>query len=312
MENIIKVLITGSAGFIGSKLSKKFLELGANADGIDDMSTGLSRNIDDRINFYNFDVSNPDELMKLNKKYDYILHLAGQSSGQISNENPLNDLMRNTSTTVNLINYIRKNPTRKIVYASSMSVYGEINYPAVESSVVSPISFYGISKRTSEIYLRKVSNEFNTLSLRMFNVYGPGQDMDNLKQGMVSIFLSQALKKRTITVKGSLERFRDFIYIDDVVDYWVQLTLNNNAFGEINIGSGTKTTVLELINYIKKITDTNTVNVVDSTPDDQFGIVANIDVLSKLVGDVRVTPLCEGIKKFYNYELNNDRRLLEK
>lgn len=301
----MKVLVTGCAGFIGSKLCKRFLELGASVDGIDDMSTGLLRNIDKRICLYNFDVSNPIDLKKINKKYDYILHLAGQSSGQISNEDPLNDLRRNTNTTVNLLSYIRKNPVRKIVFASSMSVYGNINYPAIESDDVNPISFYGISKRTSEVYLKKVCNEFNTLSLRMFNVYGPGQNMDNLKQGMVSIFLSQALNQKSITVKGSLDRYRDFIYIDDVVEYWLRLTLND-AVGEVNLGSGHKTTVSELVDKIKEITNINHISVADGTPDDQFGIVANTEKLTQLAGSLELTTLTEGIEKFYKHESNYD------
>lgn len=302
----MNVLITGCAGFIGSKLSNKLVELGANVDGIDDLSTGLIVNINKKINFYNFDVSKSSELMKINKKYDYILHLAGQSSGQISNEDPLNDLVRNTNTTVNLINYVRKNPIKKFVYASSMSVYGEIKNPAIEATKVNPISFYGISKNTSEIYLRKISNEIKSLSLRMFNVYGPGQNMLNLKQGMVSIFLSQAINNGAITVKGSLERYRDFIYIDDVVNYWVKLTLNEEAIGEINIGSGVKTKVSELIEIIQKITKTNQLKIDESTPDDQFGIIANIDKLFKMAGEIELTKLYTGIEKFYNFEMNND------
>jgi UDP-glucose 4-epimerase len=298
----LKILITGCAGFIGSQISKKLLELGAKIDGIDDLSTGLITNLDKRVNFYNFDLSNQDELLKIKEKYDYILHLAGQSSGQISNEDPLNDLKRNVNTTVNLISYARRHPTRKIVYASSMSVYGDVSSLATESCIPNPKSFYGISKRTSEVYLKKISNEIDSLSLRMFNVYGPGQDMNNSKQGMVSIFLSQAMRSKTITVKGSLSRFRDFIFIDDVVSYWIKLTLNSNATGEVNIGTGMKTTVNDLVNIIKKIALIDDVFVTESTPDDQFGIVANTDLLNKYAECVVLTPLSDGLNKFYEYE----------
>ena len=133
-----------------------------------------------------------------------------------------------------------------------MSVYGNpINGIAKEEDEPSPLSCYGISKLASENYLKIFSDYLPFVSLRMFNVYGPGQDLNNLKQGMVSIFISQALKNKKINVKGSLSRFRDFIFIKDVVDAWYNTTINkyiNNI--TINIGTGKKTTVEDLLKII--------------------------------------------------------------
>ena len=111
-----------------------------------------------------------------------------------------------------------------------------------------------VGKLASEKYLEVYKNHLPMVILRIFNVYGPGQDMENLKQGMISIYLSQALNTNSIEIKGSLERFRDFIHIDDVVKA-ISIILDekvdlNNIF---NIGTGIKTTVKDLISMIEEI-----------------------------------------------------------
>ena len=137
----------------------------------------------------------------------------------------------------------------------------------------------------------------------MFNVFGPGQDMKNLSQGMLSIFLAYALENNEILVKGDLNRFRDFIYIDDVVKYWVNCVENSNTDNKIyNLGSGKKTTVEYLLNIIQdKTNHSRKVKVVEGTPNDQFGIYADI---SKLIKDTDLgidTTLEMGIEKLVNY-----------
>ena len=106
-----------------------------------------------------------------------------------------------------------------MIFASSQSVYGNVDDIAVsEKYKVNPLSCYGNSKLSSENYLKIFKDKLPYVIFRINNVYGYGQDLDNLKQGMVSIYLAQALKNNKIIVKGSLDRFRDFVHIDDVVD----------------------------------------------------------------------------------------------
>ena len=218
----------------------------------------------------NIDLTDPSSTTKIPSKCDLILHLAGQSSGEISFHNPVDDLNKNTISTLNLIKYGIENKINKFIYASSMSVYGDVESPNIgvkEDYFSEPKSCYGIGKLSSERYLSVYKNHFPFVSLRMFNVYGPGQDMENMCQGMVSIYLSQAIKYRSILVKGSLNRFRDFIFIDDVVEAWYRASVSKNVINQaINLGTGKRTTVKEILAIIKHITDVDDVRLEEELP----------------------------------------------
>ena len=302
-----KVLITGVAGFIGSHIAKRFIKEGYHVIGIDDLSNGCISNIPKNIDFLRFDLTNYSEYKNIPKGCINILHLAGQSSGEISYHEPAKDLEKNTLSTLNLIKYGIKNNSKKIIYASSMSIYGDVDLNsgcASENLEPNPKSCYGISKLASEKYLNLFKDKLPFIAMRMFNVYGPGQDLINLKQGMVSIYLAQAIKNKNIIVKGSLSRFRDFIYIDDVVDAWFNAFKNDNATNNaINIGSGNKTTVEQLLYKIMKITETREFKVIEGTPCDQKGIYSDNRKAKDLLKMNNILSLENGIKKFYNWAI---------
>ena len=169
---------------------------------------------------------------------------------------------------------------------------------------MSPLSNYGASKASGEIFV-KMFKQFgikNTI-FRPFNVYGPGQDMNNHKQGMASIFMAQSILGNEIKVTGSLKRYRDFIFIDDAIRA-ITLGLTKESDGETyNIGSGKKTTVQELINLILEVNDKSTssftVTEVSSHEGDQFGSVADISKLRSLGWDSTI-KLKTGLKETYN------------
>ena len=215
-----KYLVTGAAGFIGSALAKSLIEEGSEVVTIDNLSTGFRSNIPDGVVFLEGDCQDQKILDQLHSnKFDAIYHIAGQSSGEISFDDPVYDLQTNTQSTLQLLQLCRQTDCKKVIYASSMSVYGQVpDEPIDETWKARPQSFYGVGKLASEHYLR-IFRQFGiaTASLRLFNTYGPGQNLENLRQGMVSIFLAQALRDKRIHVKGSPDRFRDFVYIDDVV-----------------------------------------------------------------------------------------------
>lgn len=304
-----KILITGVAGFIGSSIAKKLNKKKFDIYGIDDLSSGRRVNIPKEVKVFFFNLSNNKLLEKKFskiKKIDYVLHLAGQSSGEVSFDNPVEDLNRNTISTLNLINFSIKRNVKKFIYASSMSVYGDHGNASVkEETNLIPKSCYGISKMSSENYLKLFSKKLPYICLRMFNVYGPGQDMSNLRQGMVSIYLSQALNSKKILVKGITSRFRDFIYIDDVVEIWISAMLNKNLKNRIlNVGTGIKTKVSNLLDKICKISGSNYI-VSSSTKGDQNGIFANINLLKKKLNKKKFINLNEGLSKFYHHEKKN-------
>ena len=296
----MKVIITGVAGFIGSKVAERFVALGHEVIGIDDLSTGKIKMVPKNLVFKKGDLTRSEVYKLLPARCDLVLHLAGQSSGQISFEDPTKDLAKNTISTLNLIRYAINAGAEKIIYASSMSVYGEVeDKPIGENDACKPISCYGVGKLSSEHYLRIYSDKLPYLAMRMFNVYGPGQDMENMKQGMVSIFLSQAIKSNTVVVKGSLDRFRDFIYIDDVVDAWYEAAMNENLTNmEINVGTGIRTTIKELLECIVRFCPGTKFYTDGSTPGDQTGIYADVERLKYKLGKRSFKSLDEGLKAF--------------
>ena len=301
------VVVTGVAGFIGSRVADRMAAEGFTVVGVDDMSSGKHSNVPSSIDFIQGNLADTQTISKLPKAAEFVLHLAGQSSGEMSFDDPVADLEKNTVSTLNLIKYGISANVSRLVYASSMSVYGNVpDAPIGEDEHVAPLSCYGVGKLAAENYLNVFRKQLSSVSLRMFNVYGPGQDMTNLRQGMVSIYLAQALTNKHIVVKGSLERFRDFIYIDDVVEAWFRATtfvgVGSGVGGNtINIGTGVRTTVTQVLEAVKSHVPGTTVEVADPTPGDQDGIFADTTRMRALLGMSEFVELSDGVKRFSDF-----------
>jgi len=304
------IIITGGAGFIGSHLVNFFLKTNNKVFVIDDLTTGSIKNLNlkyKNIKFIKGDCTKDKILDQLPKmQFDILYHIAGQSSGEISFENPLNDFNRNLLSTLKLCQFCINRKIKKIVYASSMSVYGDLkkkNYKANEILNCDPLSFYGVSKLCSEFYLKQFSKlGLKYTILRLFNVYGPNQNFKNLKQGMISIYLGQLLKSNKIFVKGKLNRFRDFIYIDDVVKILTGCLKNPRTNNKIyNISTGKKTFIKKILYLIKKYSKKKfKIIQKKSTPGDQFGIYS---IPKKVKNDFKIkkfTKINDGLKKMIN------------
>lgn len=277
-------LVTGAAGFIGSVIAKKLIKQGHSLTIIDNLSTGYVLNIPKEAQFIQGDVAKEVTIQKLNNvKFDAILHIAGQSSGEISFEDPVYDLNCNTTSTLRLLDYAKQTGCNRFIYASTMSVYGEQKGKEQfsEMDTTNPKSFYAVGKLASEQYMKIYKQQYGIdyTSLRYFNVYGAGQNLENLKQGIVSIYLKQFMDDKfdKVEVKGSLDRFRDVSYVDDIVDVTIESIQNQDFYNDIfNIGSGVKTTVGQMIELMKKLLNSKKeVIISDGTPGDQFGIYAD-------------------------------------
>tara|TARA_Y100001970_G_C14257389_1_gene876521 strand:- start:3239 stop:4147 length:909 start_codon:yes stop_codon:yes gene_type:complete len=298
------ILITGAAGFIGSCLVNNLIE-NNKIIGIDDLSTGHKSNIIKHKNykFIKGDCGNKSILKRI-KNVDTIFHLAGQSSGEKSFENPQLDFLKNTKSTVNILEHANKIKCKHFIYASSMSIYGDkYKIKVNEKLKPSPISFYGISKECSEKYIEKFREKnVNYTILRFFNVYGSKQKLGELKQGMIRIYLTQILKNKSLIVKGNKNRFRDFIHINDVLKILIYMIGKKKFYNKkFNIGTGKKTKIDNLIKLIKKKIDYNfSIKYQKGTKDDQFGVVADISKLKKFININKFISIDEGLDEMIN------------
>ena len=299
-------LVTGAAGFIGSALAGKLVNGGHSVVTIDNLSTGFRENIPEKVDLIEGDCSDKETIGQLDKyQFDTIFHIAGQSSGEISFEDPIYDLQTNAQSTLLLLKYALKTNCKKFIYASTMSVYGDQpDEPVKESAETNPLSFYAVGKIASEHYIRLFTDfGMTNTALRLFNVYGPGQNMKNLKQGMVSIFLAQAINSKKIVVKGSPDRYRDFVFIDDIVRAFIQAEVfDDSKYRVFNIGTGTRTTVAELLEKIvSNFPFDIEVEFTESTPGDQFGIYADVSLADTALDLRHPYNLNEGLKSMVNW-----------
>lgn len=306
-------LVTGGAGFIGSALAKRLLNEGWRVFIIDNLSTGFLDNIDKRAEFIPLDISKdnfPEFLPR--EPFEAVFHLAAQSSGEISFDDPIYDLKTNSQGTVTLMEWCMTKGIRRFIYTSSMSVYGEQEIqPVSENARAVPKSFYGVGKLSSEHYLNIYSAKgLQCTSLRLFNVYGPGQNLQNMRQGMVSIYMAYIIKNEQVIVKGSPERFRDFIYIDDVINAYCTCVNNNRSLGKTyNVGSGNKTYVSDLINEMLIAFGNNPSSYpieyfAGSTPGDTFGIYADIHAIKNDLGWEPKVSLKDGLSKMAKWAIS--------
>lgn len=306
----MKYLVTGAAGFIGAAIASRLIDEGNEVITIDNLSTGSEENIPEGTIFYRGNTYDESIISELELyKFDAIIHMAGQSSGEVSFEMPVYDAKTNIQSTLLLLDYAKRYKIKRFVYASSMSVYGDVGDILVtEDMAAVPKSFYAAGKLASENYMSIYSKEYGiaNTALRFFNVYGVGQNMDNLKQGMVSIYMAQAIKNKHIIVKGSKDRYRDFVYIDDVVSA-VQKSLSiQTGYHCYNVAAGRATRVEELIKLIcNELPYEVKVDYVDGTPGDQFGIFGSSALIERELGWEPTINLEEGIKNMTEWAVRH-------
>lgn len=297
-----RILITGGAGFIGTALAHRLQVLGYDVSLIDLESK--FRSLHKNFRHHVLDIRDFKNFQNLRgEKFDFIFHLAAQTSSAISQENPELDADTNVKGTLNTCNFARICEAKKIIFTSSMATYGNKSGSIKEQDSQTPLSNYGVSKLSGERYI-EMFQQFGIQHtiFRLFNVYGPGQDMGNLKQGMASIFMAQSLLGDTIQVTGSLERYRDFIYIDDVVDALI-LGMQEHSNSQIyNVGSAEATSVKELIDLIIALHKGKKFKVLNigGHEGDQFGSVADISKLLALGWKPEV-GLKDGLNKMFEY-----------
>lgn len=260
---MIKVLITGVAGFIGSNLACQLLDDNSKLQdhnsyqviGIDNLSYGLKENIPDGINFYQKDIRNKD-IYDLFKEVDLVFHLAAKNCINDCQLDPVETADINVKGTVNVFEAARRANVKKVIYAESSAMYeGSSTFPTPENEMM-PESFYAMSKLASS-YFAKAYKRFHDLkytALRYFCVYGPVQDYRRTIPPVMSAFIIKLLKGESPIIYGSGNKRRDFVFVDDVNDFHIRCINDPRTDNKTyNLGSGVNHSVFEIYELVSDL-----------------------------------------------------------
>ena len=247
-------LITGAAGFLGSALANHLIREGHQIRGLDDLSTGDPQVLSTDIHFTRGDVNDRPKLWTLLQDVDCVYHLAARVSVPESVIYPREYNAVNVGGTVSLMEAMRDVGVRRVVFISSGAVYGDqVEQPVKETARPDPNSPYAVSKLAAETYVRTIGRLWGieTVSLRVFNAYGPGQHLPPTHPPVVPYFLKQGLRSGTLVVNSDGSQTRDYVYVDDAVQAMIAAATAPEVNGlVINVGSGTETSVRELARQV--------------------------------------------------------------
>jgi len=240
-----RALVTGGAGFIGSHLTRALLRRGLEVVVVDDLSVGKRENLPDEADLVVGDIRNAALLDRVLKDVDVVFHQAARVSIRRSVDRFVDDAEVNISGTLRLLDALRHSSVRRLIYASSMAVYGDAeHFPVDEEHPLRPTSPYGISKLAAEQYCLQVCGYLGkeALALRYFNTFGPCQSVSPYV-GVISIFIDHILKGEPPVIFGDGEQVRDFISVHDIVE--ANLCALDSVCTEvaINVGTGKGTSV---------------------------------------------------------------------
>jgi len=254
----MRFLITGAAGFLGSALANRLALEGHSVRGLDDLSTGDPAALSPEVHFTRGDVNDRPKLWTQLQDVDCVYHLAARVSVPESVLYPREYNQVNVGGTVTLMEAMRDVGVRRVVFVSSGAIYGEQEQqPLKEDVVPSPRSPYAVSKLAAEYYVRTIGALWGieTVCLRVFNAYGPGQHLPPVHAPVIPNLLRQAYLNGTLVVHGDGVQTRDYVYLDDVVN---AMEAASTAPGVnqliINVGSGTETSVRGLVRLALEIT----------------------------------------------------------
>ena len=254
------ILVTGGCGFIGSHLVDRLVSEGFNVFVIDNLLTGLKENINKKASYYFNDINdyvNNNESFRelvLDNKINTVFHLAACTDVRDSLDNPLNVYKTNLLSSISIINICNRAGVEKFIFASTSAVYGEPKYlPVDEDHPTIPISPYGLSKLGFEQYLEysNIRNNISFFIFRLPNVYGPRQRSD-LEGGVVAIFHESMKINKRIIFFGDGKQTRDWVHVYDIVNAFIKSLNYKLKSGVFTLGSGEKTRLIDLFNFMKE------------------------------------------------------------
>ncbi len=264
-------LITGAAGFLGSSLANYLVREGHQVRGLDDLSAGDPDALSPNVLFTRGDVTDRPKLWTLLQDVDCVYHLAARVSVQESVLYPREYNLTNVGGTVSLMEAMRDVGVRRVVFISSGAVYGDRGeLPLQESAPPSPRSPYAVSKLAAEYYVRTIGDLWGieTVSLRVFNAYGPGQHLPPSHPPVIPHYLRQTIRGGTLVMHGDGSQTRDYVYVDDVVSAMISAaTAPSVNHLVINVGSGKETSIRDLVRQIMEVTGVNIETIINPRSD---------------------------------------------
>ncbi len=322
----LNFLVTGAAGFIGTNLVLKLLELGQNVTGADNFLTGKRSNIalinelhakvakdaDERkggnFSFIECDLRDINECRRITAGIDFVFHEAGLGSVPWSLEDPLLFHADDDTAFFNILNASKENAVKKLIYASSSAVYGTCKkLPAVENKIGGQVSMYASAKLTNEIYAKTFYNVFGfeSIGFRYFNIYGDFQDPDSKYAAVIPAWIKNILGGKTFIVNGDGKTTRDFCYVDDVVKINLLGVIADKKYAEgsvYNAASGSSVTLKDLAEMLVRLLNSNVKY--EFGPFRQGDIKYSAADITKAKNDLGYFPgstLEEGLEKSLNW-----------
>ncbi len=307
-----KFLVTGGAGFIGSNITRKLLELGHAVKIIDNFATGKRSNIDDikdNIELIEGDIRSYHTIMKAVEGVDYILHQAALPSVPRSINDPITSNEVNVLGTLNILEAAKERNVKRLIFASSSSVYGDNpKLPKIEDMMINPLSPYAVSKLAAEKYCRVFSKiyGFETVALRYFNVFGPNQDPSSQYSAVIPKFITAIKNGKRPLIYGDGLQSRDFTYIDNVVDANIKAAFADCESGlSMNCACGEqiilKDVALNISSYLSK-------NIEPEYHTNRTGDIkhslADISLAKEKIGYTPIVNFNEGLKRTIDFFVN--------
>tara|TARA_Y200000002_G_scaffold344735_1_gene318147 strand:+ start:949 stop:1941 length:993 start_codon:yes stop_codon:yes gene_type:complete len=315
------ILVTGCAGFIGSHLCTKLVNNKHNVVGLDNLSNGKLSNLesiikDNQFNFLKGDINDKSLLKRTLTNIDYVFHLAALADIVPSIKNPTDYFNSNVNGTFNLLNVCKDFKIKKFIYTASSSCYGiPQRYPTNEQSKIDLQYPYALTKNLGEQISFHFGKLYNipVVSLRLFNVFGPRARTSGTYGAVFGVFLAQKLAGEPYTIVGNGEQTRDFTYVDDVVEAFIEMLHSDLSQEIFNVGSGDTYS----INYLVKLLGGKFINIPKrpGEPDCTFADIGKITELTKwrpkISFEVGVKKILNHINDFKQAPLWNEKTIAE-
>lgn len=300
---MLKYLVTGGAGFIGSRLAHQLIKNGKKVVILDNFSTGKKENVPHEAELFEGDINDKNLLSQALKGVDGCFHLAAVASVEESLKNWEKAHKTNMMGTICLLEELIKNKT-PLVFTSSAAVYGNpSHFPIQETFPTAPLSPYGLDKLNAEKHFELAAKHYGlpVTIFRLFNVFGPHQNSHSQYSGVITIFSNAIEKGEKVTIYGKGDQMRDFIFVDDVVQFLADaMEKNKNGFHLFNLCRGQGVTIEDLIFTFEKIYGTKVKKEYGKSRDGDISIsLGDPTNVEKYFGYRAANSLEQGLRKLH-------------